>query len=85
MLDVEPELKGAWKAIIEAGGKEKVPQAYEAFNRMIISYAECNKVAQLLYPSSNNSMIDIIKLRQSWSEKAAANFLEAKKLALEGK
>ena len=85
MLDVEPELKGAWKAIIEAGGKEKVPQAYEAFNRMIISYAECNKVAQLLYPSLNNSMIDIIKLRQSWSEKAAANFLEAKKLALEGK
>ena len=85
MLDVEPELKAAWQAIVNAGGGETVPQAYEAFNRIIVSYDECSQAAQLLYPSSENSMFDIIKLRQSWSEKATANFLEAKRLALEGK
>ncbi len=85
MLDVEPELKAAWRAIIEAGGPEKVPLAYEAFCREIVPYSQCGQAASGLYVNSQNSMLDVVQLRKSWSEKAVKNFLDAKKLAEEGR
>ena len=85
MLDAEKELKSAWLAIIKAGGSDKVPLAYEAFNRMIVPYNECAKAMEGLYVSSQNSMLDVVKLRRSWTEEAIKNFREAKKLAEEGR
>ncbi|MBQ9788016.1 MAG: extracellular solute-binding protein [Lentisphaeria bacterium] len=85
MLDVETELKSAWQAIIKAGGEEKVPQAAEAFNQIIVPYSECRQVSDLLYVNSDNTMLDVVRLRKKWSETAANNFRKAQKLAEEGK
>lgn len=84
MLDVEAELKLAWGAIIEAGGPEKVPQAMSYFNRDIVSYGQCPMAAKSLYPSENNTMLDIVQLRKRWSMEAMENFKKAYELAKKG-
>lgn len=80
-LDPQPELQRAWKAIIDAGGPEKVPQAMAAFNRLPFPYSEIAAENAKLHGSA----VEVAALCRKWSDSARENYLEAERLALEGK
>ncbi|WP_288514735.1 extracellular solute-binding protein [uncultured Victivallis sp.] len=80
-LDPQPELQRAWKAIIDAGGPEKVPQAMRAFNRLPFPYSEIADANRAL----RRDAVEVAAVIRSWSESARLNYLEAERLAKEGK
>lgn len=80
-LDPQPELQRAWKAIIDAGGPEKVPQAMAAFNRLPFPYSEIAEANAGL----RKSAVEVAALCRKWSDSARLNYLEAERLAKEGK
>ena len=80
-LDPQPELQRAWKAIIDAGGPEKVPQAMRAFNRLPFPYAEIADANRAL----RRDAVEVAAVIRNWSESARLNYLEAERLAKEGK
>ena len=84
-LEPQPELQEAWRAIIAAGGPEKVPLAMEAFNRLPFPYREIDRANQAIRKSNERSAVDIAATCREWSETARANYLEAAELAREGK
>jgi ABC-type Fe3+ transport system substrate-binding protein len=76
------ELRRAWKAIIDAGGPQAVPEAMAAFNALPFSYAEINKANQRLNPAaSGNSVLKTLKTRREWSEFFRGQYLKAERLA----
>ena len=80
MLDVIEEMRAAHKAILEAGGYEKVPQAAAAFNQMIVPYSEAKKASKSLYVSENHTAVDVAAVRRNWSNQAIRNYRKALKL-----
>ena len=80
-LDPQPELQRAWKAIIDAGGPEKVPQAMRAFSRLPFPYAEIADANRAL----RRDAVEVAAVIRNWSESARLNYLEAERLAKEGK
>ena len=80
-LDPQPELQRAWKAIIDAGGPEKVPQAMAAFNRLPFPYSEIAEENAKL----REGAVEVAALCRKWSDSARENYLEAERLAKEGK
>ena len=84
-LEPQPELQSAWKAIIEAGGPEKVPQAYAAFCRLPFAYSGAAEAAAALRGESGLSAVEVAALCRRWSDEARQNYLEAARLAREGK
>lgn len=85
MLDPHTEMQSAWRAIITAGGPEKVPQAMARFNALPFEYSEAQKAAALLQISKENSAYDVAAVMRKWSEEARQNYREAERLAVEGK
>ena len=84
-LDVQDELRTAWKAIIQAGGPEKVPQAYAEFCKLPFSYREAPKAAGLLRVSRTRTAVEVAAVCRQWSDQARRQYLKAAKLAREGK
>ncbi|MBR2509490.1 MAG: extracellular solute-binding protein [Lentisphaeria bacterium] len=84
MLDVIEEMREAHKAILEAGGYEKVPQASAAFHRMIVPYSDAKKASNQLRVSANHSAVDVAAVRRNWSAEAIKNYRTAAELARRG-
>ncbi|MDR0933060.1 MAG: extracellular solute-binding protein [Victivallales bacterium] len=80
-LDPQEELQRAWKAIIAAGGPTRVPQAFAAFNRLPFSYREIAKANAGL----RQNAVAVAALCRQWSDFACQNYLEAEKLARQGR
>ncbi|HOK03805.1 MAG TPA: ABC transporter substrate-binding protein [Victivallales bacterium] len=69
VMDPLPELKNAWKKIIENGGPEKNPQAMKEFEALPFKYAEADKVNSYLNPSSEgNTPLKAIEKQRELSE-----------------
>lgn len=84
MLDVIEEMREAHRAILQAGGYDKVPQAAAAFNRMIVPYSAARQASKNLTVHKNNSAVDVAALRRKWSAEAIKNYREAAILAGKG-
>ena len=84
MLEPQPELQRAWRAILDAGGPEKVPQAMAAFNRLPFSYQEAAEAARKIQPGAEWTAVDVAALCRAWSDEARRNYLEAEALARAG-
>ncbi|MPN29346.1 hypothetical protein SDC9_176799 [bioreactor metagenome] len=73
-------------AIIAAGGPEAVPQAWAAFCALPFSYAEAGEMAAKLYTDGIRwTALDVAALRRHWTQFARDHYLEAARLAGEGK
>lgn len=81
MLDCQNELKRAWKAIIDAGGPEAVPEAMEYFNRLPFEYSEADAAARSLRRSETRTAVDIARTTREWRDAMRANYRMAEKLA----
>jgi hypothetical protein len=79
-MDSGVELRAATKAIIEAGGPEKCPQAMEALMRMPSAPYEMSWTASL-----ENSDIDSMECMREWTIFFRNTYKEAERLAKEGK
>ena len=81
MLDCQEELKRAWKAVIDAGGPEAVPEAMEYFNRLPFEYSEADAAARSLRRSGKRTAVDIARTTRQWRDTMRANYRMAEKLA----
>ena len=84
-LDVQQEMRAAWRAILDAGGPERVPQAAAAFDRIPVAYEEAAKAAESLNVSADRTMLDVIDLQRRWSADAVDQYRRAARLAREKK
>lgn len=84
-LEPQPELQAAWRAILDAGGPEKVPEAAAAFNRLPFRYADIAAAAASIRKGRDRSAVDVAATCREWSESARRNYLEAARLAREGR
>ena len=81
MLDPQPELQAAWRAILAAGGPDKVPEAMAYFNRLPFEYRDAGEAAAAL----KKSPAEVAALLRKWNVEAAGNYRMAEKLAKEGR
>ncbi|MDD3886779.1 MAG: ABC transporter substrate-binding protein [Victivallaceae bacterium] len=85
MLEPRTELRAAWRAIAEAGGPEKVPQAMAAFERLPFEYGDIAKANAAITKKPGHSAVDVAAVCRRWSDQARADYIEAARLAREGK
>ncbi len=85
MIDCHSDLISAWRAILAAGGPEKVPQAFAAFNALPYTYAEADEAANAISLRSGRSAAQVAATMRQWSDFARAHYRLAEKLAREGK
>ena len=84
-IDPHVELAEAWREIIASGGPEKVPRAMEEFNKLPFSYSEAAAAAARLRLTPGRTPADIAAVVRSWSDFSRKHYLEAARLAREGK
>ena len=84
-LDVQDELRAAWKAILQAGGPEKAPQAYAEFCRLPFAYRDAAEAASQLRVSRSRSKVEIAAICRQWSDDARQQYRKAAELAGKGK
>ena len=84
-LDVQDELRSAWKAILQAGGPEKVPQAYAEFCKLPFAYHDAPEAARQLKVSRTRTAVEVAAVCRRWSDEARKQYLKAAELAREGK
>ncbi len=82
-LEPQTELQQAWKAIIDAGGPDKVPEAMEVFNRIPFPYQQIQDANLLIRKNKDRTAVDVAATCRAWSEEARNNYLKAKQLAKE--
>ncbi len=83
MLDCHDELKAAWRAILNAGGPEKVPEAMREFDWLPFDYSHASEAASSL--SGNSGTLEPVRVRQRWRSEMRRHYLLAEKLAKEGR
>jgi hypothetical protein len=82
ILNPRDELRRAWKAIIDAGGPDAVPEAMQAFNALPFTYENIKAANDQLNPAKQgNSVLTTLETRREWSEFFRHNYLKAEKLA----
>ena len=81
MLDCLDELRSAWKAIIDAGGPEAVPEAMEYFNKLPYEYKNASEAAQLLRPSATRSAVDAARTARAWRDSMRESYRKAEAAA----
>ncbi len=81
MLDCQDELRAAWKAILDAGGPEAVPEAMEYFNALPFEYRDADKAVRALRRSGTRSAVDIARTKREWRDTMRANYRKAAELA----
>ncbi len=84
-IDPHVELVDAWQAIIDAGGPDKVPRAMAAFNALPFSYEEAAAAAEQLKLTPGRTPADIAAVTRGWSDFSRKQYIEAARLAREGK
>ncbi|MBO7148121.1 MAG: extracellular solute-binding protein [Lentisphaeria bacterium] len=84
-LDVQDELRTAWKAIIAAGGPDKVPEAYRVFCKLPFAYHDAPKAAAGLRISRSRTAVEVAAMCRKWSQDARDQYIKAAQLAAEGK
>lgn len=84
-LDVQDELRDAWHAIIQAGGPEKVPQAYAEFCRLPFKFRDAKEAAAGLKVTRTRTKVEVAALCRKWSDQARAQYIRAAELARKGK
>ena len=80
-LDVRDDLTSAWVAIIAAGGAERVPQAWAAFNDLAVPYDQAVAARDALAKGAETAA----PLQRQWAERALSNYRLARRLAEEGR
>ena len=85
MLDCHPELVAAWKAIIQAGGPEKVPEAMREFNFLPFAYRQAAAAAQSMVIHPGWDAVQVAQILRNWSDAARRSYIRAKRLAEAGK
>ncbi len=80
-LDVQPELRAAWGAIVAAGGPEAVPQAMKALEELPFSYEQAGEANAGLQQGA----LAAAALCRAWSAHARDAYRRAEQLAKEGK
>jgi iron(III) transport system substrate-binding protein len=80
IFDPRDELRTAWDAILAAGGPQRVPQAAAAFDRLPVGYAEAAQAAGAI-----RDPLARLALVRSWAATARAGYVEAARLAREGR
>ena len=82
VIDPRDELRLAWKAILDAGGPEAVPEAMQEFNALPFSYADINQANLALNPAAKgNTMMKTLELRRRWSDFFRQQYIKAEQLA----
>ena len=81
MLDCLDELRSAWKAIIDAGGPEAVPEAMEYFNKLPYDYKNAAEAAQSLRPSATRSAVDAARTARAWRDSMRESYRKAEAAA----
>ena len=84
-LDPQIELREAWRAILQAGGPEKVPEAMKEFDAFPVPYADIRRAAAGLAVNEKNPLIAVVRLQRSWSENAIRHYRRAAELARQGR
>ena len=85
MLDTHLELQRAWKAILDAGGPEAVPEAMKYFNALPFGYKEAAASAASLRKGNGRSAADVAAVLRKWNEFSRENYIKAAELAGEGR
>ncbi len=85
MLDPRQEMQAAWRAILAAGGPEKVPEAMQYFNKLPFEYSGAAAAAASLRVNEKNSAAQVSGVLRQWSVHAAENYRTAERLAKEGR
>ncbi len=85
MLEARPELAAAQKAIADAGGADKVPQAYAEFCRLPYTYAEAEEISRALRHTSPEQALAASRLGRCWTDEARKQYRKAEELAKAGK
>ncbi|MBA2480125.1 MAG: extracellular solute-binding protein [Planctomycetes bacterium] len=81
ILDPRDELVSAWRAIIDAGGAERVPEAWREFAWMPFPYGE----AQATLTQLQKDPVSALSLTRGWTVDARAHYRAAERLAREGR
>jgi ABC-type Fe3+ transport system substrate-binding protein len=69
VIDSLNELQSAWRAIVEAGGPEQVPEAMALFNEMPFDYAGCAEAAAALRAAPPEyTTLDVLNTTRGWSD-----------------
>ena len=84
-IDPHVELKAAWRAIIEAGGPEKVPQAMAEFEKLPFTYSVADGAMAKLRVTREWTPANVAAATRSWSDMARQQYIKAAKLAGEGR
>ena len=79
LFDPRSELHDAWRAILDAGGPDRVPQAMAAFSRLPVGYA----AAAAALKDLQSSPLRRLEVVREWAEAARAQYREAERLARE--
>ncbi|MBP5640293.1 MAG: substrate-binding domain-containing protein [Victivallales bacterium] len=79
VLDCQDELRAAWKAIIDAGGAEKVPEAYGYFQKLPFKHSEGLKLFQ------GTDVQRRTEMQREWTLFFKNSYTLAKKFAEQGK
>ena len=80
VLDCRDELQATWKAIIDAGGPEAVPEAYAEFCRLPFKHSEGGDTAKKLWVAETQTATT-----RDWAIFFRESYGKALKLAQEGK
>lgn len=80
VLDCRDELQAAWKAIIEAGGPEAVPEAYAEFCRLPFEHSDGSETAKKLWVAESQTVTT-----REWAVFFRESYGKARKLAKEGR
>jgi iron(III) transport system substrate-binding protein len=81
IFDPREELVAAWRAILAAGGPNRVPQAMAAFSHLGVTYAEA---APMLARIQADPLVRLEQTRR-WAEAARQRYSESRRLAEEGR
>jgi ABC-type Fe3+ transport system substrate-binding protein len=80
VLDCRDELQSSWKAILDAGGPQAVPQAYNTFCRLPFNFSDASEMAKMLLGTESQ-----IETTRQWIFFFRDEYNQAIKLAKEGK
>lgn len=84
-LDTRPELRAAWRAILDAGGPDKVPEAYAQFCKLPFPHHAADEAVASLQTGPQRSALEVARICRNWSDQARRNYRAAEKLAREGR
>jgi iron(III) transport system substrate-binding protein len=81
VMDPRPELTRAWRAILDAGGPERVPRAWEEFCWIPFTYAEAPAMEKIL---DQNDVGETLPLQRTWTVQAQEHYRRCETLARSG-